>query len=807
MRTLSDIGRNDPCPCGSGKKHKRCCMEIAAYARPTALPVTEILHSAFQHHRAGRLQEAEEGYRRILQLQPNHPEALLNLGMLAQQAGRCELALALMKRAVDANPASAICHKKLGNLLLEQGKVIEAVAYCTRAIALKPDYAEAHNNLGVVLKLLGKLDEARACFRQALSQRPNYPEAHSNLGLTLCALGQLDDGAASCTRALALKPDYAVAYNNLGLALKLQGKLDDAAASCTKAIALKPDYTEAHYNLAVVLKLQGKLDEAAASYARAIALKPDYAEAHNDLGATLCALGRLEEAAASCTRALALRPDYPEAHNNLSIALIKVGKLDEAIASLTKALALKPDYAEAYNNLGIALKVLGRLDEAADSYNKAIALKPDFALAYSNLLFMHAFMRDVPPESQVALAADWEKAVLSESDRNAAYARRFSFQSRTGRKLRLGIVSAELGQHAVAEFLEPVLEQLDRDRLHVTLFPTVLRSENRVARFQELANQWEPLAGIAYAEAAARIRSEQIDILIDTTGHMSGCALGIFAHRAAPVQCHYIGQCGTTGLAEMDWFIACEDLLPASCNAHFSERIWRLPRLWVAYRGDQSLPESRWEPDERGIVWLGSFNTFEKIREDACRLWAKVMNALPESKLLLKDWTTRSDLVQQRILCELARHGIESGRVEFAGSAPDWKAHMSMYDRLDIALDPIPLNSGTTAFDALWMGVPLVSLQGDWMGGRMSSTILRALGKREWVVHSEAEYVSTVAALARDVEGRRALRAQQRSLMAGSSLCDAKALARALEDAFEGMLEDWAARLTCTRKAPYTPLP
>jgi predicted O-linked N-acetylglucosamine transferase (SPINDLY family) len=367
----------------------------------------------------------------------------------------------------------------------------------------------------------------------------------------------------------------------------------------------------------------------------------------------------------------------------------------------------------------------------------------------------------------------------------------FTNESRIGRKLRIGIASAELGQHAVAEFLEPILEKIDRSRFHIALYPTAARSDARSSRFRELADRFTPVAGIPGKAAADLIRNDKVDILVDTTGYMNGYRLDIFAHRAAPVQCHYIGYHGTIGLTEMDWFIADEVLLPAECDSHFREAIWRLPRLWMCYRGDTSLPETQWTPDPRGRIWLGSFNNLAKVRQETLDLWSRVMQAIPQSMLLLKDRRSSNDSVKQRIRKELSVNGIDDDRVVFLDRVDSWNAHMQLYDKLDIALDTIPLNSGTTAFDALWMGVPLVAIEGNWIGGRGASTILRSLGKEDWVARSEDEYVEICAALAGDVEGRRSLRRAQRSLMANSPLCDANGLTRELEGAFESMYDLW----------------
>ena len=686
-------------------------------------------------------------------------------------------------------PKAGFVWKLLGILLYMQGK--DPLLALQKTAQLLPNDAGVHNNLGSALQNRGQFEDAAACYRRALKLKPDFAIAHRNLGNVLVELGQLDGAVASFRRAVKFQPDFAEAHSNLGNALHELGQFDSAAASCRRAVELQPDFAIAHYNLGNALIALGQLDGAVASYRRAVELKPDFAEAYNNLGYALQELGQLDTAAASCRRAVELKPDFAEAHNNLGNTLKALGQLEGAVASYRRAVELKPDFAFAHNNLGLALHALGQPDTALASYRRALEIKPDFADAYGNMLYMHAFTRDIPPESECSLAADWEKIALSESERIAARDRAFDYPPRAGRKLRVGVVSAELGQHPVAEFLEPILEHLDRSRFHVTLFPTAVRTESRAARFRELADEYTSLVGLSDEQAADLVRSGRIDILIDTTSHMRGCRLGIFARRAAPVQCHYIGYHGTTGLTEMDWFIADAELLPPGYDSHFREDIWRLPRLRLAYKGDPALPESRWTPSPDGTIRLGSFNNLTKVREEALGLWAKVMNAIPESRLLLKDRLAEDPAVQNRIRTELGRLGISAGRVEFAAPVPDWAAHMVLYDKLDIALDAIPLNSETTAFDALWMGVPLVALEGNWVGGRMASTILKALGKPEWIAHSDDEYVAIVAALAHDVEGRKALRAAQRALISNSPLCDADGLTRALEDAFGAMFDRW----------------
>jgi protein O-GlcNAc transferase len=717
----------------------------------------------------------------------------------------------------------ATTHFRQANTLYTQGDFAGASAYYREALRARSNYPEAYNNLGLALTMLGSLDAAAESYQNAIRLKPDYAIAYNNYGNVLQNLGDVEQAAACYRQALAFRPDYAEAYNNLGNALRAQGRAEEAGAFYARAIALNPNYAEAHYNLGFLQQAQSGLFDAEKSYRNAIALRPNYVDAYNNLGTVLklqgrlaaaadcyrkalaldagnigvyCNLadsyqaeGRLDDAAATLQQAVAANPGSAQAHGQLGNVLQALGEFDKATESFLAAIEINPNRAESHFDFGNALWEQGRASIAAQHYRKALDLKPDDVIALSNLLYLHARARDVSPQAERTLASTWETVCLNESERAVARKRVFAYPPRAGRKLRLGLVSAELGQHPVAEFLEPVLEQLDRSRFHVSLYPGVDRPEPRAERFKQLADGYQSIAHLSDAEAADRIRADQIDILLDTSGHMRGGRLGVFARRAAPVQCHYIGYHGTTGLTEMDWFIADEILLPPGYDAHFCENIWRLPRLRLGYKGDEALAGGDWQPASDGTVWLGTFNNLAKVRGEALELWARVMLALPEARLLLKDSQPEIPAVQQRIRDELGRHGVSGERVVFAPATPDWCAHMAMYAKLDIALDTLPLNSETTAFDALWMNVPVVALKGDWYGARMVGAMLEALGKPEWVARDADEYVAKVAALAKDMEGRKALRKSQRERMKNSPLCDVAGLARALEQAFETMFD------------------
>ena len=794
---MKRVGRNDPCPCGSGKKSKHCCFQLdkaqAVTAHPDALSSGSI-HAALAHHQAGRLPQAKAIYQQILQADPSHPEALHLLGVIAHQEGSYEVAVELINKAISVNSSSPMSYTNLGLALQAQDKPGEAIENYQKALSLKPDYTEAHYNLGVALQAQGKLDAAIGSYYQTLALKPDYAEAYVNLGNAFKDQGKLEAAVESYQKALSIKPNLAETHFNLGILLQTQGNLEAAVNSYQKALSLKPDYAETHGNLGLAHYAQNKLELAVNSYQKAILIKPDLAETHYNLGVALQAQGKLEAAVKSYRRALALRPGYAEAHNNLGVALKDQGNLDAGFESFHQALLVKPDLAEAYNNMGNAFKDQGKLGEAIESFNKALSLKPNFAEAYNNLLFLHGYHALLDPREYLSLARGWERACLTVQDRQAARDRVFQYKPLTGRRLRVGYISGDFRQHAVSYFVEQLFSHHDRARIELYAYSSHIHRDDITERLQTLVDHWVPLIGVPDAAARECIEADGIDVLIDLSGHTSDNRLGVFARRAAPVQAHYLGFMASTGLTEMDYWIGDEILTPPETDNHFSEHVWRLPRVWVSYEGKADAPLPDWRPDRDGVVWLGSFNQLGKLTPATLALWAKVLHALPEGHLLLKTRGLADARNRQRILDAMDSYGIAPDRIELqdSGITPGWAAHMAYYNRLDIALDPVGgMGGGTTTCDALWMGVPVITLEGDRMASRMTASMLDAIGHPEWIARSEAEYVDKVVALARDVEQRKALRHTQRERMARSTLCDAQGLARNLEQAYLDMFERW----------------
>ena len=621
-------------------------------------------------------------------------------------------------------------------------------------------------------------------------------ETHLARGNELLRAGRAREASLALVKSLRTRPESPDAANSLGVALAAMGEHERAIVCYAQALALRPENAPALSNMGSSLQTLGRTAEAIGVLERALVVDPNFAATYVNLGRPLQALGRYPEAAQAAQCALALQPRDVEAWLNLGNALKEQGRLAEAVSAYEQAVAAQPRDARAYNNLGETLRDQDRVPEAVAAFHRALAAQPIYPEAYSNLLYLHAFTRDILPGEELLVARGWERACVPESQRAQARAAMepgsgaFRRTPRTGRKLRLGIVSAELGTHAVAEFLEPFVTHLSRDRFHVTLFPVAGRFDRRAERFRGLADDFVPLVGSSNEVAAQRIREAEIDVLLDTSGHTTGNRLGVFARRAAPVQCTYIGYWSTTGLTEMDWFVSDGDA-PANAGEGFSEGLWRLPRIAVCYRGDPSLRHDLWTPAPVGSLRLGCFNKYAKIREETLVLWAEVLRAMPESRLILEDRGTEEGETHARILGTLGRLGVAPERVTFIPYVPGHERHMSLYNEIDIALDTVPFNSGTTAFDALWMGVPLVTVEGNWIGGRMGGSVLRALGRPEWIAPDAEGFVRVVGELAAHRNRLCDLRRGLREEMAASPLCDAPGLARALEEAFCGMFDRW----------------
>jgi len=715
-----------------------------------ALTLEQAFDLALQRQQSGLLREAEQLYRQILAQQPGHVDALHNLGVLAHQVGRDDSAIDLFRQA----------------------------------IALRANLPQAYTNLGNVLRGRGQFEGAIAAYRQAIALSPDSEDAHNNLGHALQGKGQIDEAIAAYGQAIALRPNDAAAYSNLANSLRSKGRLDEAIAAAQQALALDPVLAGAHNNLGNALHCQGRLREAIAAYRQAIALKSDLPEAHSSLGAALLDDRQFDQAIVAFRQSIALRPSA-FAYSNLGNALQSTGKLDDAIAAHRQAVVLDPTIPQAQSNLANALKESGQLDLAITVYRQTIALSPHVAQYHSKLIFSLHYH---PAYSAHAIAAELERWNLVHAEPLRQFIQPHANDLSSDRRLRIGYLSPDFRQHAVGQNLLPLFLHHDRNLLDITCYAHVQRPDAMTRKFEQHADRWRNIVGLADEQVDRQIREDQIDILVDLSLHSPNNRLLIFARRPAPVQVTFVGYPGSTGMRAIDYRLSDPYLDPAGTDEScYSERTIRLPDSFWCYDPleGRAVPVNRLPALESGVVTFGCLNSFCKIHEGVLSLWAQVLGKIPHSRLLM---LAHPGSYRQWAVDRFAQAGVDPKRIEFAPPRPR-RTYLELYHRIDIGLDSFPYNGHTTSLDSFWMGVPVVTLVGQKPVSRAGWCQLSNLGVPELAARTPEQFVEIAVALALDLSRLGALRSTLRRRMEQSPLMDAPRFARNIEAAYRQM---WA---------------
>jgi predicted O-linked N-acetylglucosamine transferase (SPINDLY family) len=754
------VGRNDPCPCNSGKKYKQCCMRQDEAKASSQLAntgaINTLLQQAAAHFEAGRLPQSEAACQQLLQLSPNHPDALHLLGIIALQVGKYPIAVDLIGKAISlSRNRSPFMHFNLGAAWQGLGNLEQAIAQYRKVVELMPEMATAHNNLGQAYRELQRFDEAVASCREAIRLQPDLMMAHANLGMALKEQGRYAEAEASYGRALALCPDSVDTLSNLGVAQQQQGKIAEAEATYRRVIALKPDHIDALSNLSVILQQSGLVEEAVALCRRALQYQPDAANVLGNMAAALLVLGHFEEAATAARRAITASPGLLMAHNNLGSALRDQGLLEEAVASYRHALALSPGFADAHTNLLLAMQYMAGLDPA-EVFRQHRRFAEQFEAPLKPHWIAHDNRRD--PE----------------------------------KRIRVGYVSPDFRNHAVAYFIEPILAHHDRSQVEVYCYYTCGAQDGTTARIKSLADCWVACAGLSDDELATRIRHDGIEILVDLSGHTALNRLLTFARRPAPVQATWIGFPGTTGLEAMDYRLTDGFLDPEGlAEPYHTETLQRLSSSATFLPAADSPPVNALPALASGEVTLACLNNLVKINRHVIAVWARILAAKPASRLMLGNIADAA--TEARVLQQFAAAGVPAERLLLVPkmSLPDY---LALHHRIDLGLDPFPYGGGTTTNHSLWMGVPVVTLTGATTASRQGAAILAGAGMPEFITGSEDEYIARVLELMDDLPRLDAIRQSLRDRLLGSKRASAAELTRSLEQAYRQMWQRWCSR-------------
>ena len=728
------------------------------------LSVDQALLKAKAHAQKGEIEDAKNLYQIVLQAFPQNEQA---------QQGLATLNKPKLSAAAEIPPQEII--NQLINLY-NQEKFAEVV---DQAQMLTEQYPKAFliwNILGVSNKRLGQIKAASEAFKKVTELKPNDALGFNSFGVTLKEQGKLEEAIRSYAKALSLNPDYADAYNNMGNALNALGKLDEAIASYEKALSLKPDYTSAYYSMGNALKAQGKLEEAIASYEKALFFKPDYVDAYNNLGNALQDQSKFGDAIEVYKKAVSFKPNYLAAYVNIGNALREQGRLEEAIASYEQALSFNPCMEVAHNNLGVVFEEQGKLDEALASYEQALSSKPDYTIVQSQKLHLQAHICDwssldrdrsliaglgvltegVPPFRFLS----FEDAPEQHRSRSVNYVRRkfslervvdFRKSEQVPKRLKVGYFSADFHNHATMYLMAQIFERHDKEQFDIYAYSYGPDKQDEMRkRLIENVDVFHDVREMSDMQIVEQARSEQLDIAIDLKGFTKGARLAPFAHGLASVQISYLGYPGTIGADFIDYIVADPVVIPEDKQHHYSEQIIYLPNTYqptdntrvisdkIITREDMGLPSN-------GFVFC-CFNANYKISPTEFDIWMRLLGRVESSVL----WLLKSNKwAEQNLKREAEARGISAERLVFAEKVPQAE-HLARHKLADLFLDTFNVNAHTTASDALWAGLPVVTKLGEGFAARVAGSLLTAIGLPELITQSEEAYEALALALATD---------------------------------------------------------
>lgn len=764
---------------------------------------------------AGKFYLACEAFSAAVRLQPDTAAHHVNLAYALMQTGEDETARDHLQRAAALDPLSLDAHFMLGGLSQSLGDMSAAVAHLKQVVAIDPAFEQAQVDLCRILVAQGELPAARDAITAALQLHPEKPDLRAALGNLCMAEDDAPGALVEYDRALALQPRVGRLHANKGLALIVLERFEDAIASFQNALALDASSLEAHKGLASAYKRQRRFELAAESLRRALAQQPEEAELHNALGDVLQQHGLVQEAIASYRRAVELRPDLPGGYVNLGLALSESGDFRQAIETFRAGLGVK-ELEAMHQNLGLALFRLGNLDEATLHLERALEMGPDNPNHRVNLAAVYAaegrtgeaidecrkVTEQVPDQIVAHTNLLHYMSVHASADDYLAEARRFgahfareplpAITPHDHRPLRVGVVSGDLREHPVGHFMQGLLEKLDARLMEVHAYATTPREDAYTARLKPLFASWTSLRPFDDESAAGRIRADGIDILIDLAGHTAENRLVVFAYRPAPVQISWLGYWASTGMPSIDYVLADSLCVPEGEEDQFVEKIWRLPQTRMCFTPIANAPAiSSLPADTNGAITFGCFQRLSKMTDEVLAAWGQIFHALPQARIVIQTPQTGRPKHARLLRERLRQVGIDDGRVDIVPPAMRTQ-YLQSYHRVDIVLDTFPFPGGTTTCEALWMGVPTVTLAGRSMISRQGAAMMGAAGLGDWVADSREAYVRKAIEFASRPDELRTLRAGLRTRLLGTPLFDVESFARNFEQAMLGTWRETA---------------
>tara|TARA_B100001123_G_C15315282_1_gene1025916 strand:+ start:1136 stop:3124 length:1989 start_codon:yes stop_codon:yes gene_type:complete len=616
---------------------------------------------------------------------------------------------------------------------------------------------------------------------------PNSSILFNILGAVQADQNELDKAVDNYKKSIKINPNYAQAYNNLGIALHKLDKMDEAIENYQKALSIKPDFVEALNNLGNAMREINNIEDSLQYFKKAIQLKPNYAEAHCSLGGAYQDLKNNEEAMNYFKQATKIKPDYSEAHLNLGILYTDLNRYEEALKSYDKAIKLKPDYEKAYNNLGNLLSTLGRYNEAASAYRQAIKIKTDYSKAYSNLLFNLNYELNLDPNVYLQEAKNFGINCRSAEIKQITS---YNFQKKPS-KLKLGFVTSDFGNHPGGYFTLSTLRELQKKNFELIAYSNYDRVDEYAHHFKPLFKKWHSIKRKKDKEVVQKILEDGIHILIEMQGHSSKNRVSLFMCKPAPVQVSWLSQ-GTLGISEIDYLIGSSIIIPKNEENHFIEKIIRLPDITQCFTPpDFDVKINTLPATKNGFITFGSLNKLTKVNDDVISLWSQVLLAVPNSKLILKSIEFNNQEIIDNTIRRFKKCNIDKKHLILQGKSKTRKEVFEVYNKIDIGLDPFPFQGNTSTCEAVWMGVPVLTLKGNRLLFHFGESINKNLEMSDWIAKNQTEYVLKATKFSSNLKKLSEIRATLRNKAINSPVFDAKRFSSNISDLFWKIWNDF----------------
>ncbi|KAK8953261.1 putative UDP-N-acetylglucosamine--peptide N-acetylglucosaminyltransferase SPINDLY [Platanthera guangdongensis] len=746
--------------------------------------------------------QAFESFMEVINLDSQNACALTHCGVLYKDEGRLLEAAESYQKALKVDPSYRLAAECLAVVLTDIGTSLKLAGnteagiqkYC-EALNVDSRYAPAYYNLGVVYSEMLQFDLALSCYEKAAMERPMYAEAYCNMGVIYKNRGDLETAIACYERCLAVSPNFEISKNNMAIALtdlgtkvKIEGDISQGVELYKKALCYNWRYADAMYNLGVAYGELLKFDMAIVFYELALHFNPQCAEACNNLGVIYKDRDNLDKAVECYQMALSIKPNFSQSLNNLGVVFTVQGKIDAAAGMIEKAITANPSYAEAYNNLGVLYRDAGNINLAIEAYEKCLEIDPDSRNAGQNRLLAMNYINEGSDNKLFEAHREWGSRFMRQYQQYTSWDNPKLME----RPLIIGYVSPDYFTHSVSYFIEAPLSYHEYSKYQVVVYSAVVKADAKTCKFKERVLKkgglWRDIYGIDEKKVAKMVREDKVDILVELTGHTANNKLGTLSCRPAPIQVTWIGYPNTSGLPSVDYRISDSFADPdTTCQMQIEELV-RLPECFLCYTpSPEAGPVCPTPALSNGFITFGSFNNLAKITPKVLEVWARILSAVPNSRLIVKCKPFCCDSIRQRFLLILEKQGVEPLRVDLLPLILLNHDHMQAYSLMDISLDTFPYAGTTTTCESLYMGVPCVTLAGSVHAHNVGVSLLNNVGLAHLVAKTEDEYVGMAVKLASDVSALSELRMSLRELMLKSPLCDGSKFTKQLESLYRSM--------------------